>query len=143
MVVWLITLVDQDLGYGCITDFAESYGYITNIKIELCVISYGMQITWDHDFRDIICELDSQTTLTFIKDGVLPTHPYAINLIDNIRSFALTDWNLVFAHALLEGNSYADWLTKFDASLSHELNIIPTCGSSSCFFCLDDSIYAN
>ena len=58
--------------FGCwITRFVKSCCHINNINVELC-------------------EADSQTTLTFIKDGVSPTHLYA-PLIDNIHSFMLRD----------------------------------------------------
>jgi len=66
----------------------------TNINAELRAISYGLQIIWDHGFRDIICELDSQTTLTLIKDGVLLTHSYhksCAPLIDKIYSYMLRE----------------------------------------------------
>lgn len=76
--------------------------------------------------------------LTFIKDGVLPTHPYVL-LIDNIRSFMMREWNVALTHTLQEENSCADWLAKLDASFSHELRIIPTCSSFLLSYCLVDA----
>jgi hypothetical protein len=98
-----------------------------------------LHISWDLEFRDIICESDSETTLTLIKDGVPPTHLYAL-LINNICSFMLRNWNVVLAHILREGNSCVDWLTNLGASLSQELKIISNCPSSLSNYCLADSL---
>lgn len=65
-------LLRNSLG-GWIIGFDGSCGYTTNINVELRAISYGLQITWDLGFRDIVCESDFQTTLTFIK-GRGPTY---------------------------------------------------------------------
>lgn len=59
---------------GWMTGFVDRYNHTTNINIKFRVIFYVLQITWNLSFRDIICELYSQTTLIYV---VLTTHSYA------------------------------------------------------------------
>jgi len=80
---------------GClIAVFAWSCGHTINvINVELYAIFYGLHITWNHNFKDIIYKSDSQLMLTFIKDGVLHTDP-CTPLIDIIYSFILRNRNM-------------------------------------------------
>jgi len=43
---------------------------MTDINVELQVTSHGLDPTYTHDYKDIICESDSFSTLKFFKDGV-------------------------------------------------------------------------
>ena len=63
--------------------------------------SHNFQMVWNNGFRHVECELDCQSTLTLIKEGVLTTHPYA-PVIDLIKIFIDYPQLLYFHHSLRE-----------------------------------------
>jgi len=73
--------------------FLLNVGYChhtANIIVELHAISYGLQLTWNYGFPDIIGESDVQTILTFIQGLVLTTYFYT-TFSDNFCSFTMRD----------------------------------------------------
>lgn len=42
-----------------LVDFVGSCGIISNVNVELQAILYGLQMTCDFGYRDIMCEYDS------------------------------------------------------------------------------------
>ncbi|KAG5043176.1 hypothetical protein JHK85_007468 [Glycine max] len=85
-------------------------GTTTNLNPELQVIAKGLQLALNEWYRAVVCESDSKTTLMLIDEGVHDTHPYA-------------PIDLVFAHSLCEGNSCADWLAKFGATMDYGFKV--------------------
>jgi hypothetical protein len=77
MVIQLVTLADQVLGVLLKTRLVVGLLILwrvchnTNINAKLRAMFCGLQVTWELDFRDIICVSDFHTTLTFIKIGIL------------------------------------------------------------------------
>jgi ribonuclease HI len=124
---------------GWITGFARSCGFTSNINAELQAISHGLDIAWNHGFRNVICESDSQTALKLIQEGVPSTRPYA-PLVDYIRSLIHKEWQLVLVHTLRKGNASVDWIAKLGASLVQELKMFPIYPSSMSNICLADSM---
>jgi len=87
------------------------------------------------DFRDIICELYSQISLTLIKDMVVPTRPYA-PLINNIYPLRREIGMLCSLIPYVEKTLVlAIWHAKLHALLSNELKVIPTCPFSLLGLC--------
>ncbi|GAU48831.1 hypothetical protein TSUD_190610 [Trifolium subterraneum] len=124
---------------GWITGFAGSCGFTSNINAELQVILHGLDIAWNHGFRNVICESDSQTALKLIQEGVPSTHPYA-PLVNYIQSLIHKEWKLFLVHTLREGNASADWLAKLGASLVQEPKMFSICPSPLSSICLVDSM---
>jgi len=93
MVVRLITLVDQDLGVLWVV---RSLVLLKVVVILLILMrSFVLFIMGYKSLEILILRISfvSKTLkqlLTFIKDGALPTHPYAY-LIDKICSYMLRD----------------------------------------------------
>jgi ribonuclease HI len=87
--------------------FAGSCGFTSNSNVELQAISHGFDIAWNHGFRKVICESDSQKALKLIQVGVPFTHSYAPS-VDYIRSLIHKEWQLVLVHTLRERNAGAD-----------------------------------
>jgi ribonuclease HI len=73
----------KDTNDNWLFGFSNSCGITTNMIAKLQAIFHNFQMVWNNGFQHVKCELDCQSTLTLIKEGVLTTHPYApvINLI--------------------------------------------------------------
>lgn len=101
-------------------------GVTTCLNTELLTIFYGLSTAWTRDITSIICEWHSQMAIQLISKGVEQCHPY-VPLINRIRDFLASPWNLTFQHTLREGNFSADWLAKLGSNQGHGLIILENC----------------
>lgn len=111
----------------------------TNINADLQAIAFGLKIARQHGYSNLICESDSKVALSFIEEGVLPTHPHA-PIIDFIRSFMNLDGNLSFVHSLRERNACADWLAKHGSTLVSGVHTWQRCPTTISSFLLADAM---
>lgn len=110
-----------------LVSFHGSCGFTTNINAELHVIGKELQLAWDFGYREVVCESDSLIALQLmIQEGTINTHPHAA-LIDYIRTFKFSNWNLSFTHTLREGNACTDWLAKSGASSNDSFKLLNSC----------------
>lgn len=56
--------------------FSGYCGITTNLNAKLLAIAQGLHLAWGNGYKEVICESDSQMSLTLINEGVLHTHPY-------------------------------------------------------------------
>ncbi|RDX78383.1 hypothetical protein CR513_41352, partial [Mucuna pruriens] len=65
--------------------FNGSYGTTTSLNIELMTIHHGLELAWNDEIRNIICQSNSQLVGQMVSRGVHYLHPYA-PLVNHIRS---------------------------------------------------------
>lgn len=97
----MCVLWDQD-GHW-IVGGSRSLGYCTSLHAELWAVLLGLQLAWDHGFRSLILETDSQ--LVF---GLL-TRPKPFQLahdalVSKCASFLSRDWEVTVSKIYREAN---------------------------------------
>ncbi|XP_057419022.1 uncharacterized protein LOC130713254 [Lotus japonicus] len=95
--------------------YAGSIGEADSLLAELVSILRGLEVCWDHGYRQVDLFSDSLLALGLIMDLHPVFHRYAA-IIGRIKTLLQRSWQVRCQHILREGNSVADFLAKYGAS---------------------------
>ncbi|KAF7834787.1 putative ribonuclease H protein At1g65750 family [Senna tora] len=108
----------RDAAGDFITCFSSNLGRCSITVAELHAIQEGLKMAWDHGYRNIIMEVDSQIAIDLIQKEINPLHPHC-SIVKSIQHLMNRDWRVIFQHTYREGNGVADFLAHW----GHELGI--------------------
>ncbi|KAK7260660.1 hypothetical protein RIF29_26901 [Crotalaria pallida] len=90
--------------------------------MELLAIFHGLNLAWDHGFRQVECRSDCLEVLKLVQGEQNFFHAYATT-IASIRDLLSRDWSVVLRHTLREGNQCADILAKKGSAMNSGLTV--------------------
>lgn len=108
-----------------ICGFSGSCGFADNLTAEVYAIIHGLDLAWNHGYRDIILESDSKSAIDLLYT-VQQYHPI-FPLMDHIHGVLARQWKVEIQHTLREGNECADWMAKLGATSDTSFAIWDNC----------------
>ena len=98
--------------------FAANFGSCPVIISKLRGAYYGLLLTWNKGWRQMVLEMDSSSAIALIHNTDLDRHPYA-SVLKHVQSLVQRAWVVKIQHIYLERNRAVDFL----ASLGHGLQL--------------------
>ena len=102
--------------------FALNIGICSAPLAELWGVYYGLCIAWDHGFRRLELEVDSESVVGFLRTKINDSHPMSF-LVRLCYGFISKDWIVKISHVYREANHLVDGLANYAFTLSFGLYV--------------------